>query len=214
MKKIALEILDVSHSGTSSGAYAMVLVEKNGNRRLPIIIGPSVAQAIAIELENMKPSRPLTHDLFKTTLTTFNLSVDEVFIYKYEEGVFFSKIIISDEAKTVEIDSRSSDAVAIALRFRVPILCAESILDTMGISPGEAANGESEMESDLDAESNFDDSDEIVFESDMDEFELSFEDSEKDLIELRKKLEIAIEKEDYESAAKIQKSIDKIESNK
>jgi len=212
MKKIDLEILDVSHSGTSSGAYAMVLVEKNGNRRLPIIIGPAVAQAIAIELENMKPSRPLTHDLFKTSLTTFGLSVEEVFIYKYEEGVFFSKLIITDGSKTIEIDARSSDAVAIALRFRAPIRCAEAILDSMGISPGDAAN--EEVESDFDNDDDFDEGGEIVFESDMGDFEKSEENNEKDLVDLRKKLEIAIENEDYESAAQIQKSIEKIESKK
>jgi bifunctional DNase/RNase len=109
MKKIDLEIFDISHSGTNSGAYAMVLVEKGGNRKIPIIIGSSEAQAIAIELENMKPSRPLTHDLYKNTLTSFNMTVTEVLIYNYNEGIFFAKVIVTDGERIIEIDSRSSE---------------------------------------------------------------------------------------------------------
>ena len=148
MKKIDLEIFDISHSGTNSGAYAMVLVEKGGNRKIPIIIGSSEAQAIAIELENMKPSRPLTHDLYKNTLTSFNMTVTEVLIYNYNEGIFFAKVIVTDGERIIEIDSRSSDAVAIAVRFRIAIKCDETILQTMGIDPSEDSTSEDELDED------------------------------------------------------------------
>ncbi len=133
MKKIKLEILGISYSQSQSGAYALILGESGKKRRLPIIIGSFEAQAIAIELEKMKPSRPLTHDLIKSFANTFNITVNEVIIYKFNEGIFFAKLICFDGVKEMEIDSRTSDAVAIAVRFKCPIYTYESILKAAGI---------------------------------------------------------------------------------
>ncbi len=133
MKKIKLDILGISYSQSQSGAYALIFGESGKKRRLPIIIGSFEAQAIAIELEKMKPSRPLTHDLFKNFATTFNISITEVIIYKFSEGIFFAKLVCFDGVKEVEIDSRTSDAVAIAVRFKCPIYTYEKILNAAGI---------------------------------------------------------------------------------
>ncbi len=133
MKKIKLDILGISYSQSQSGAYALIFGEAGKKRRLPIIIGSFEAQAIAIELEKMKPSRPLTHDLFKNFATTFNISINEVIIYKFSEGIFYAKLICFDGVKEVEIDSRTSDAVAIAVRFKCPIYTYEKILNAAGI---------------------------------------------------------------------------------
>ena len=206
MKKIDLEIFDISHSGTNSGAYAMVLVEKGGNRKIPIIIGSSEAQAIAIELENMKPSRPLTHDLYKNTLTSFNMTVTEVLIYNYNEGIFFAKVIVTDGERIIEIDSRSSDAVAIAVRFRIPIKCDEKILQTMGIDPSEDSTSEDELDEDG----------EIVFDAVVEDEEMPSKKINKaeELKELRDKLNQAIENEEYEAASMLKIAIEKLESEK
>jgi bifunctional DNase/RNase len=134
MKKIKLKVLGISYSQTQSGAYALVLIEENGERRIPIIIGGFEAQAIVIKLENLDPPRPLTHDLFKSFADEFNINVVEVFIYKLEEGVFFSQLICDNGEKEYSIDSRTSDAVAIALRFNCPIYITEEILDKAGIT--------------------------------------------------------------------------------
>src|SRR3954469_7729721 len=133
MKKTKLEIVGLSYSQTQSGAYALVLGETKGKRRLPIIIGGFEAQAIAIELEKMTPSRPLTHDLFKTFAEGFNISVSEVIIYNLVEGIFFAKLICTDGSKEVEIDARTSDAIALAVRFSCPINTYEFILSQAGI---------------------------------------------------------------------------------
>jgi hypothetical protein len=133
MDKIKLRILGISYSQTQSGAYALILVESDGKRRLPIIIGSFEAQSIAIELENMKPTRPLTHDLFKIVVDTFGISVKEVNIYKFTDGIFYAKLVCSNGANMVEIDSRTSDAVAIALRMHCPIYTTEAIMNAAGI---------------------------------------------------------------------------------
>jgi uncharacterized protein len=133
MDKIKLEILGISYSQSQAGAYALILGESNGKRRLPIIIGGFEAQSIAIELEKMKPSRPLTHDLFKNFATTYNIDVTEVVIYKFVEGIFFAKLVCFDGIKEIDIDSRTSDAVAIAVRFNCPIYTYESIIVSAGI---------------------------------------------------------------------------------
>lgn len=133
MKKIKLEILGISYSQSQSGAYALILGEDGEKRRLPIIIGSFEAQAIAIELEKMKPSRPLTHDLLKNFAQTFNIIIKEVIIYKFAEGIFYSKLICFDGIREVEIDSRTSDAVALAVRFKCPIYTYETILSAAGI---------------------------------------------------------------------------------
>ncbi len=133
MKKIKLDIVGLSYSQTQSGAYALVLGEYNGNRRLPIIIGSNEAQSIAIKIEKMTPSRPLTHDLFLSFAQAFHLQLIEVLIYNLIDGVFYAKIICSNGEKVEEIDARTSDAVALAVRFEVPIFTYDFIMSSAGI---------------------------------------------------------------------------------
>jgi bifunctional DNase/RNase len=133
MDKVKLNVLGISYSQTQSGAYALVLAEEGGDRRIPIIIGGFEAQAIAIQLEGLKPPRPLTHDLFMSFATSFGISVIEVIIYKLEEGVFYSKLVCEDNEKTLAVDARTSDAIALALRFKCPIFTTEDILAKSGI---------------------------------------------------------------------------------
>ncbi len=133
MKKVRLEIVGLSYSQTQSGAYALVLGETAGSRRLPIIIGGFEAQAIAIELEKMTPTRPLTHDLFKAFSETFSIDVTEILIYNLVEGIFYAKLVCTDGTREVEIDARTSDAIALAVRFNCPIFTYEFILKSAGI---------------------------------------------------------------------------------
>lgn len=133
MKKIELEIVALSHSITQTHSYAVVLGEVNGLRRLPIVIGGFEAQAIAVALERMNPSRPLTHDLMKNFMLAFNVDLHEVVINDLQEGIFYSKLVCSSENDTVEIDSRTSDALALAVRFGCPIYTFENILESAGI---------------------------------------------------------------------------------
>lgn len=133
MKKIELEIVALSHSITQTHSYAVVLGEVNGLRRLPIVIGGFEAQAIAVALEKMQPSRPLTHDLMKNFMTAFTIDLHEIIICDLQEGIFYSKLVCSSEKDTVEIDSRTSDALALAVRFGCPIYTFENILDSAGI---------------------------------------------------------------------------------
>ncbi len=133
MKKIKLDIVGLSYSQTQSGAYALVLGEVSGRRRLPIIIGSFEAQAIAIEIEKMVPSRPLTHDLFKSFAQAYSIHIKEIIIYNLVDGIFYSKLICTDGKKEVEIDARTSDAIAMAVRFECPIHTYEFILSTAGI---------------------------------------------------------------------------------
>ncbi|MEO6814749.1 MAG: bifunctional nuclease domain-containing protein [Ginsengibacter sp.] len=133
MKKIELEIVALSHSITQTHSYAVVLGEVNGLRRLPIVIGGFEAQAIAVALERMQPSRPLTHDLMKNFMMAFNVELHEIIINDLQEGIFYSKLVCSSDKDTVEIDSRTSDAVALAVRFGCPIYTYDHILDSAGI---------------------------------------------------------------------------------
>jgi bifunctional DNase/RNase len=133
MKKIELEIVALSHSITQTHSYAVVLGEVNGLRRLPIVIGGFEAQAIAVALERMQPSRPLTHDLFANFMATFAIELTEVIIYKLEEGIFFAKLICQNAGESVEIDSRTSDALALAVRANCHIYTYENILETAGL---------------------------------------------------------------------------------
>jgi len=133
MKKVELEIVALSHSITQTHSYAVVLGEVSGLRRLPIVIGGFEAQAIAVALERMQPSRPLTHDLFATFMSTFAIDLTEVVIYKLEEGIFFAKLICQGPDETVEIDSRTSDALALAVRTQCRIYTYENILETAGL---------------------------------------------------------------------------------
>ena len=197
MKKIKLRVLGISYSQTQSGAYALVLIEENGERRIPIIIGGFEAQAIVIKLENLDPPRPLTHDLFKSFADEFNISVVEVFIYKLEEGVFFSKLICDNGEKEYSIDSRTSDAVAIALRFNCPIYITEEILEKAGITvaPSEtAAQNSSDNETEIEHEA-------TKYGSFSDE-------------ELYKIIDEAVKTEDYERAASIRDEIEKRKKRK
>ncbi len=201
MKKIKLDILGISYSQSQSGAYALIFGEAGKKRRLPIIIGSFEAQAIAIELEKMKPSRPLTHDLFKNFATTFNISITEVIIYKFSEGIFFAKLICFDGIKEVEIDSRTSDAVAIAVRFKCPIYTYENILSAAGIVMQEGdesiETGTTKPESDTAAEGDTPD-----------------QYGQMTLKELEKKLMEAIDAEAYERASVIRDEINKRKGSK
>ncbi len=133
MKKIELEIVALSHSITQTQSYAVVLGELNGLRRLPIVIGGFEAQAIAVALEHMSPSRPLTHDLMKNFMMAFNVDLHEIVINDLQEGIFYSKLVCSSDNDTVEIDSRTSDALALAVRFGCPIYTYDNILDQAGV---------------------------------------------------------------------------------
>ncbi|MFZ9956691.1 MAG: bifunctional nuclease domain-containing protein [Flavobacteriales bacterium] len=204
MKKINLDIIGLSYSQTQTGAYALVLGERNGKRRLPIIIGGFEAQAIAIELEKMTPSRPLTHDLFKTFATTFDIEIKEVVIYNLVEGIFFAKLVCEKDGKEVEIDARTSDSIALAVRFNCPISTFEFILSSAGILL------EDEQLNDEDGGDNEDDDD-----ADLDDpVEELLEPSTKDITtlnasELEKYLEDAIAMEDYERASQIRDELSK-----
>jgi len=133
MNKIKLNVVGLSYSETHSGAYALVLQEENGSRKIPIIIGSFEAQAIAIQMEGLKPPRPLTHDLFVMFSSSFHVDLIEVNIYKLEEGLFFSNLILQRDDDQVVIDSRTSDAIALALRFECPIYTTDEIIEKAGI---------------------------------------------------------------------------------
>lgn len=150
MDKIELEILGLSSSQSQSGSFALVLGETAGNRRLPIIIGMFEAQAIAIEIEKIVPNRPMTHDLFKSFAHNFGFTLEEIVISDLKEGVFFAKIVCNNGASTTEIDARPSDAIAVGLRFNVPIYTYESVLSEAGIV---LTDEESETESESQARS-------------------------------------------------------------
>lgn len=202
MNKIGLEIIGLSYSQTQSGAYALVLGEKEGNRRLPIIIGGFEAQAIAIELENMTPSRPLTHDLFKTFASTFDIKVKEVIIYNLVEGIFFAKLICNQGGKEVEIDARTSDSIALAVRFNCPVYTFEFILSSAGIILDENSDGlDFEGQGDLE-----EDISELVDEKTRDL-------TKKSVSDLESLLNAAIQQEDYEKASIIRDEINKRQAN-
>jgi bifunctional DNase/RNase len=196
MEKIKLDIAGLSYSQTQSGAYALVLSEVIGKRRLPIIIGGFEAQAIAIELEKMTPSRPLTHDLFKNFSDHFKINLVEVIIYNLIEGIFFAKLICEQNGKEVEIDSRTSDAIALAVRFESPIYTYEFVLNSAGII--------------LDDDN--DDKDEIAPEISLEE--ITKNPSERmSLKELKKHLKNSIDNEDYEAASRFRDEINNRQEN-
>ena len=148
MKKVKLNILGLSYSQTQTGAYALVLSEADGNRRIPIIIGAVEAQAIAIQLEGLKPPRPLTHDLFLNVALAFDIEIAEVFIHKLEEGIFYAEIVCVQNTNRIRVDSRTSDAIALALRFECPIFTTEEIIEKAGIIMEFDENGEVNEEND------------------------------------------------------------------
>lgn len=185
-----MEILGLSTSPSSGGAYALILSEAEGNQRLPIIIGSFEAQAIALELENIKPPRPMTHDLLKNFVVNFDTEIKEVYINELNEGTFFAKIIFNRENGTMELDSRPSDAIALAVRFNAPIYVDESVLIEAGIkTEPEQKTIEEALNSD---------------ETSPGQKELS------QLEKLEEELKTAIETENYEKAAKIRDRISKM----
>jgi len=205
MDKIELEIIGLSYSQTQTGAYALVLGEKVGEkRRLPIIIGGFEAQAIAIELESMTPSRPLTHDLFKSFADSYKIGVKEIVIYNLVEGIFYAKLISERDGEEIEIDTRTSDAIALAVRFKCPIYTHEFILASAGIILDETEEGESIIEKELDAIE-----DELKTTENPEP--LNYNDLTDD--ELNKRLQDAIESENYEEASKIKEELDKRNKN-
>jgi len=133
MKRIELDIMALSHSVTQSHNYAIVLGERRGQRRLPIVIGSFEAQAIAVAMERMTPNRPLTHDLFKNTLDTFHVELKEVVINNLLDGIFYARLVCLFNGETFEIDSRTSDAIAMAVRFECPIYTYDFILEAAGM---------------------------------------------------------------------------------
>ena len=188
MAKIDLEILDIALSGSSSGAYALVLGEVKGKRKLPIVIGGAEAQSIAIEMENMRPSRPLTHDLFRNTLSVFGMEVTEVVIHKMSEGIFYAQLVVSNGIREERIDSRSSDAVAIAVRFGCPIRCSAQVMEAAGVE--------------LDA------TDQDSPEETLQSVPQEEQDDAPSLEDLKRQLDEAIATENYERASELKKQID------
>ena len=198
MKKIQLEILGLSSSQSQTGSFALVLGEKDGNRRLPIIIGMFEAQSIAIQIEKISPNRPLTHDLFKSFAQHLNVNVLEVLISDLKEGVFFSKIVCSDGERQFDLDARPSDAIAIGLRFGVPIYTVESVLSEAGIILSDLEEDDEEETDEIEATP----SSTISPEAKSNLRDVSVD-------ELNKLLDDALEKEDYERAAKIRDELNK-----
>lgn len=200
MKKIKLEIVGLSYSQTQSGAYALVLGEAKGKRRLPIIIGSFEAQAIAIELEKMTPSRPLTHDLFKSLADTFTVSVKEVLIYDFVEGIFFARLVCDNGTIEGEIDARTSDAIALAVRFECPVYTYEFILSQSGIvREDESESIVSEVDNDLS-----DEEEELLA-----EVTSGSDYQRKTDKELEDMLSMALEEENYEKASRIRDELNK-----
>ncbi|MEO0895897.1 MAG: bifunctional nuclease domain-containing protein [Bacteroidota bacterium] len=213
-KKIRLDIIGLSSSHSQIGHYALVLGESEGNRRLPIIIGGAEAQAIALELENIKTNRPMTHDLIYNMSRHFNLNLLEVVINDLHEGIFYARLIMEVDGEIHEIDSRPSDAVALGVRFKVPIYSFENVLSEAGIVIDEEEGEESQS---LSTETPGFSLAEIEQSDPIEEEETPSPRSKsnnKDKInKLNTKLTDALAKEDYEAAARIRDEIKKLEDN-
>ncbi|NPA67588.1 MAG: hypothetical protein GXO50_03155 [Chlorobi bacterium] len=194
MKKIKIKVAGLSYSQTRSGAYALILEEKNGHRRLPVIIGTAEAQSIAIQLENLKPYRPLTHDLFVSMANSFHIEVIEVNIIKLEEGIFYSEIVCKKEHAVIKIDSRTSDAVAIALRFNAPVYVTEEIMNKAAMTfDDETQTNKPEQEPQTTENNQL---------------------KNLSIKELEKKMKEAVKNEEYELASIIRDEIKKRKENK
>ncbi|HED08700.1 MAG TPA: hypothetical protein ENI57_11330 [Ignavibacteria bacterium] len=191
MDKIQCEILGLSSSPATGGAYAILLKGKDSPRRLPIIIGAFEAQAIALEIEGINPPRPLTHDLLKQVIDTLGGTVSEIIIDELRENTFFAKIILEVSALTYEIDSRPSDAIALAVRTKAPIFVAESVMEAAAFVPTTEQGNETKDE--LAGEENFNASS-----------------KESQIASLQSKLREAIETEEYERAAKLRDDIQRL----
>lgn len=200
MKRSQLLVFDIRPSGATTGAYNLVLEEMEGKRKLPIVIGMHEAQSIAIKLENMTPSRPLTHDLFNSLALAFDIEITEVVIYDLVEGIFFARLVCKSDGEERTIDARTSDAVALAVRFGCPIFCEDKVLDMAGIAP----EGEEEMKP-------------MPEENPEDPFGLEEPVDPKggfsalSLEELQIELDLAIHKEDYERAGLLRDEIERRE---
>lgn len=197
MEKLRLEIMGMSYSQSQSGAYALILGEVDGKRKLPIIIGGFEAQAIAIELEKMKPARPLTHDLLKRVADAYGIRVNEVIINKFFEGVFYAQLICDNGKQLVEIDSRTSDAVALAIRFNCPIYTYENIMSQAGILVQDKEQKEEKEQ----AEEWFNPKEDNPYER-------------QSIEELQEMIQKAVENEEYEKASKIRDEIKRREKSK
>ena len=199
MQKTRLEITGIEPSHIQSGSYVLTLKETDGQRKLPIVIGGYEAQAIAVELEKMKPSRPLTHDLFRAFCQAFNVDIIEILIYKFKDGVFFAKLICEQDGVPTELDSRTSDAIAIGVRFKAPIYTLSSILDEVsGISP-----------SAISEPYDFDDENDIFGQDEKVPNEWDIYATE----ELEHQLSEALDNEDYELASKIRDELNRRHQN-
>ena len=196
MKKIELDIVALSHSVTQSHNYAVVLGEQEGSRRLPIVIGGFEAQAIAVAMERMTPNRPLTHDLFKNTLETFEIELKEVIINNLLDGIFYARLICLKNGEVFEIDSRTSDALAMAVRFNCPIYTYEFILDAAGVILEEPADATTEAGVASGAKM----INKVVAGSPLSQYSVD---------DLNKMLEEVLTEEDYERAAEIRDEIKK-----
>lgn len=203
LKKIKLEIVGLSYSQTQSGAYALVLGEAKGKRRLPIIIGGFEAQAIAIELEKMTPSRPLTHDLFRSFADTFSIKVKEVLIYDLIEGIFFAKIVCENGTTEGEIDARTSDAIALAVRFNCPVYTYEFILSHSGIVLDDDKDAPAADDGDLTEQEEEELLAEVTSGNDF---------GRKSDKELEEMLSKALEEENYERASRIRDELNRRKS--
>jgi hypothetical protein len=195
VNKVKLEILGLSPSQSQTGSFALILMEEDKNRRLPIIIGMFEAQAIAIEMERISPNRPMTHDLFKSFSSAFDFNVEEVMISNLQEGIFYAKIVCTDGIRSKNIDARPSDAIAIALRFNAPIYTNEAIMQEASISTDESTDDSVEAEIEQLIDNPAGKSDGNI--------------KNKSLTELNKLLDNALQNEEYERAAAIRDEIDR-----
>lgn len=196
MEKIKLEILDLAPSQVQAGSFTLVLAESGGDTRMPIIIGMFEAQAIAIELEKIKPSRPLTHDLFKSFSNAFDFSIEEILISDIVDGVFYAKIISSDGIRQKNVDARPSDAIAIALRFNAPIYASQKVLDEAGVTSEDLGEKPQSQEP-------------KAIKVKVSKSKSSGKLSDFSVDELNRFLNEALSKEEYEQAAKIRDEIDR-----
>ncbi len=194
MSKKELKVIGISNSNTQTGAFALILGEIDSNLRIPIIIGAYEAQSIALHLEKLTPSRPLTHDLFTQVFLTFQIILHEVYINRFSEGIFYSVLVCEQNGRIEEIDSRTSDAIALAIRLNAPIYCDKEIIDKTAISFDDPPFNEEESEDDIELE------------------EESINYANMTLEDLQAMLEEAIEKEDYEEASLLRDLIENFKS--
>ena len=196
MNRILLDVIGLSFSHSQSGAYALLLGEKNDRRRLPVIIGEAEAQSIAIAMENVEKKRPLTHDLFKSFATAYGINITEVVINRFKEGLFFSELHCEKDGEVSVIDARTSDAVAIAVRFKCPIYTTSQVMEEAGLIMDELENED------------FEDNEENM----LDDF--GYERMDRyDMQDLQQLLQDAIDKEDYMAASVLRDEINKRKGN-